>query len=281
MKQSPHTTSATSVPSVPSVPFVSAIVLNYRDPKETVRCVAALLRQSIRDQLEIIVVENHSRDESIGVLRNRLSRYPEVRILESARNRGYGQGNDFGIRRALGRYILVINPDNELEPQGLKRMVEAMEADPRIGILAPRLRHEDGTMRNSARRFPTMTDVFIKRTILRKFFPKKVERYLHQHTDPDAIRTVDWAAGACLLMRRDLYADVGGFDPRFFLFFEDIDLCRRVRAEGYRVVYFPRAEATDRKHRLSEGGFLSLLTKRTVRIHLASALKYFWKWRRA
>lgn len=262
-------------------PLVSAIVLNYREPKETIRCVSALLRQSIRDRLEIVVIDNHSCDESIGVLRNRLSVYPEVRILESARNRGYGQGNDFGIQKATGRYMLVINPDNEVEPEGLKRMVEAMESDPGIGILGPRLRHEDGTIRTSARRFPTLAEVFIKRTILRKLFPNKVERYLNQRTDPNVIRDVDWVAGACVLMRRDLYVDLGGFDLRFFLFFEDIDLCRRVRAAGKRVIYFPHAEATDRKQRLSEGGFFALLTKRTVRIHLASALKYFWKWRGA
>jgi len=287
-------------------PLVSAIVLNYKTPKDTIRCVRALLHQTIADDIEILVVDNRSEDDSIGLLRNTFQRvtlsgvegrhsndqwfvsaHPDtehfrsqVRFLETPRNRGYGQGNAEAAKRASGRFLLIINPDNELQPDGLARMTTAMEADEGIGIMGPKLIHEDGTIRDSYRTFPTIMDVFIKRTFLRKYFTARMRRYLQHGQDSTQVRDIDWLAGACLLIRRDFFDQLGGFDPRFFLFFEDTDLCRRCWSAGKRVVYFPLAYATDRKHRLSEGGFLSLFTKRTMRIHLASAIRYFWKWRR-
>lgn len=257
----------------------SAIVLNYRTPRDVLSCVHALLKQTIVDQLEIIVVDNRSEDESIQWIRNRLQSNLHVHIVESPENRGYGQGNELGIRSARGKYLLIINPDNELEPGGLQKMIAAMEKDPSIGILAPMLVHPDGSIRASHRRFPTLTDIFIKRTFLSRLFPKRVERYLDRDRVTQEMQDVDWVVGACFLIRKDLYQQLGGFDPKFFLFFEDIDLCRRCWNAGKRVVYFPAASAADHKGRLSEGGALTLLTKKTVRIHLRSALYYFWKWR--
>ena len=274
------------------VKLVSAIVLNYRSPQHVVRCVQALLQQQFQnsdfkiqtskfDWLEIIVVDNDSDDESIGVIRNRLSAVPDVLILENHGNNGFGKGNELGIRRAQGEYLLIINPDNELNPDALSLMVDAMERDPSIGILAPQLVHEDGTVRDSYRTFPHLSDVIIKRTFLKKYFPDQLKNYLQSDSDPEICRNTDWVVGACLLMKKDFYRRIGGFDPRFFLFFEDIDLCRRCWLAGKRVVYFPQAKATDRKRRLSEGGVLSLAWNKTGRIHIASAIKYFWKWRSA
>lgn len=260
-------------------PLVTAIVLNYKSRKDSAACVAALLNQTMKQKLEIFLIDNHSDDDSIQFLRNRFRDTPHVRIFESNRNRGYGQGNELGIQEAQGKYLLIINPDNELEPSGLETMIDAMEKDPSIGILAPQLIHEDGSIRESSRTFPSILDLFVKRTLLRKFFGKRIDRYLQHTEDPHKTRDVDWVAGACLLIRKDLYEELGGFDPRFFLFFEDTDLCRRVWKAGKRVVYFPTVHAKDRKKRLSEGGFLGILTKKTMRIHLASGMRYFWKWR--
>lgn len=260
--------------------LLSAIILNYRTGRTAWKCVEALQKQTIADKMEILLVDNHSNDDSIGYLHNHVRDTKDVRIIETPTNLGYGQGNTFAIRYATGEFLLIINPDNELEPRGAEQMIRSMQEHPDIGILAPMLVQEDGTIRTSSRTFPTPWDVFLKRTFLRRFFPKRVDRYLQQSEDPHAIRDVDWVVGACMLIRRSLYEELRGFDPRFFLFFEDTDLCRRAHAAGKRVVYFPTVRATDRKHRLSEGGILTFFTKKTVRIHLWSALKYFWKWRK-
>lgn len=260
-------------------PLVTAIVLNYKTPKNTVQCVQALKKQTIADQLDIIVIDNHSQDDSIGVIRNRLSSLPNVTIAESNDNIGYGRGNEIGMKRAESEYILIINPDNELKPDALEIMTKEMNAHADIGILAPKLVHEDGTVRDTARTFPTFFDALIKRTFLSTYFTKRMDRYLQRTKSVDEARDVDWVVGACMLIRRSLIEQIGGFDPRFFLFFEDMDLCRRAREAGFRVHYLPQAIASDRKRRLSEGGVFSVLTHKTGRIHIVSGLKYFWKWR--
>jgi len=263
------------------VPKVSAIVLTYRSPKDTLACVRALLGQTLGDALEVIVVDNHSDTDSIGILRTQLSKDPRIRLVETKRNLGYGKGNNFGVRYATGEYLLIINPDNMMPPEALQKLVEKMEKDPTIGILAPKLVFPIGTVRDSARAFPSFFDVFIKRTALRYLFPRRLAAYTRSAAPADQTspQDMDWIAGACLLLRRSFYNELQGFDPRFFLFFEDIDLCRRTWAAGKRVVYDPTITVADREHRLSEGGVLTLLTKKTVRWHLASAVKYFWKWK--
>lgn len=260
-------------------PLVSAIIVTTWSAQDAVKCVQALLGQTIAQDIEILVIDNHSEDDSIGTLRARFQHHPQVRLLESCRNRGYGAGNNYAAKYARGEYLLIINPDNELEPAGLDRMVQILRADSSIGILAPRLQFPDGSIRDSARAFPSLLDVCIKRTVLQHFFPARMRRYLQTDVPDLPLRDTDWVVGACLFFRRDFFNQLGEFDERFFLFFEDMDLCRRCRLTNRRVVYASSIVAQDRKQRLSGGGFFSLLLRKTGRIHIASAIKYFWKWR--
>ncbi len=267
-------------------PLVSAVILNYRTGRDAWKCAEALLHQTVVDRIEILIVDNHSDDDSIGYIRNRV-RYRassevsalQICVIETPKNLGFGHGYNLGFRQARGKYILVNNPAKLLAPDAVEKMVAAMESDPTIGILAPKLVYDDGTVRDSYRSFPRLLDVFIKRTALRTLFPNRMRWYLQWDRNPTVSGDADWVAGGCLMIRRDLCEELGGFDERFFLFFEDTDFCRRCWNAGKRVVYFPDAWGTDRKSRLSEGGVFSLLTKKTARIHLASAVKYFWKWK--
>jgi N-acetylglucosaminyl-diphospho-decaprenol L-rhamnosyltransferase len=259
-------------------PLVTAIILNYRTPKETVCCVHALIDQGLGDDMEILVVDNHSNDESIGILHARLRDLPNVRILESKENAGFGRGYNIGLRQAKGTYVLLNNPSKILSKGSIEAMATLLKNDPSIGIVGPKLRHSDGSLRSSARALPSPVDVLIKRTFLRSLFPARIARYLQTKEHPDKMRDADWVIGGCLMMPRALMEDIGGFDPRFFLFFEDIDLCRECWKRGKRVVYFPMATALDRKRRLSEGGVFSLLGSMVGRAHIASGWKYFRKW---
>lgn len=260
-------------------PLVSAIILNYRTGRDAWKCADALLKQTINDAMEILIVDNHSEDDSIGYIRNRVRfSAPQIRIIETPENVGFGHGYNVGFRHAVGNYILINNPAKILAPDAVEKMVRAMERDPSIGILAPKLIYPDGAVRDSYRSFPRPYDVVIKRTFLRSLFPSRMKYYLQTERNPEVTGDADWVAGGCLLIREDLLRQLGGFDERFFLFFEDTDLCRRCWNAGKRVVYFPEAQGADRKSRLSEGGVMALFTKKTARIHLASAAKYFWKW---
>ncbi|MDD4287519.1 MAG: glycosyltransferase family 2 protein [Candidatus Peribacteraceae bacterium] len=260
-------------------PLVSAIIVTTWSAQDAVKCVRALLQQTVASDIEILVIDNHSEDDSIGTLRAHFGHHPHVRLLESNRNRGYGAGNNYAARFASGEYLLIINPDNELEPTGVERMVQMFRADPSIGILAPKLAYPDGRVRESARAFPTLFDVLIKRTFLQHIFRQRLRHYLQTDVPDAPVRDTDWVVGACLFFRKDFFDQLQGFDERFFLFFEDMDLCRRTHLKGKRVVFASSIVARDRRQRLSGGGFFSLLLRRTGRIHIASALKYFWKWR--
>jgi len=261
-------------------PLVSAIILNYRTPHETLRCTDALLKQTIADQIEIIVVDNHSGDSSQKILRKLLGHGYPLKLLQTIKNLGWGQGNNFGAASAQGEHLLIINPDTTLDPHALEKMADYLQAHPDAGIIGPQLIFPDGTIRDSYRTFPTIPDVLIKRTFLRFCFPNRMRKYLQLDESPHETREVDWIVGACLFMRRELFESLGSFDSRYFLFFDDIDLCRRCKDAGKRVVFFAEAKAHDSQHRLSEGGIFSFFFKRSVRTHVADAIKYFWKWRK-
>lgn len=261
-----------------SDPLVSVLILNYRNPNATVQCVLHLLEQTLSDQIEVIVVDNHSEDDSIGILRNRLGAYENVHLVETPRNRGFGYGYNKGARYATGDYILLNNPDKVLMPDGIEKLVEKMQSDASIGILAPKLMHSDGTRRYSARAYPRLFDLIVKRTFLKHIFKKSVRHYLQLDADPDEERAVDWIVGGCFMIERAFFEKLHGFDEDFFLFFEDTDLCRRCIRAGKNVYYYPHVIASDRKHRLSDMPLLRLPFNRIGRAHIRSALLYFWKW---
>ncbi len=259
-------------------PLVSVLVLNYRNAQATVQCVHALLLQTVADHMEIIVVDNHSEDDSIGVLRNRLAAFPNVRIVETPNNNGFGYGCNYGADYASGEYLLLNNPDKKLPPDGIERLIATLWSKDTIGIVAPKLVHDDGTRRLSMRMFPRVIDILARRSFFRFLFPHALRRYLMLDADANCAQEVDWVIGGCMLISRALFEDIGGFDERFFLFFEDTDLCRRCRQVGRTVYYDPSVVAKDKQSRLSGERFFDLFFKKTGRVHVMSAWKYFWKW---
>jgi len=260
-------------------PTITALILNTKAGRSAAECVLDLKTQTVNGVMEIFVIDNHSGDDSVGILRNRLRGIDSVRILETPDNLGFGKGYDTGIKRAAGTYILINNPVKRLEPGALQAMIDKMEREPDIGIVAPKLTHGDGTARLSPRAFPHLFDVVIKRTALSRVFRRQMQRYLQLDESPDKERDTDWVGGGCMLLRKSMLDKAGTFDPRFFLFFEDIDLCRRCWEAGFRVVYLPQACATDRKKRFSEMPAIQMPFKRVGRAHIASAVRYFWKWK--
>ena len=263
-----------------SDPLISAIVLfhNQRSALEAAACVRALKGQTIADNLEVIVVNNNADPAAVRSFSDS-TKDQKILSIHTGANLGYGRGNNLGAKSAQGKYLLIINPDNRLEPNALATMMKYLEERDGVGVVGPKLVFPDSSVRDSYRSFPKPLDVIIKRTPLQHFFQGRMKTYLQWDQNPDAIRDVDWMCGACILLRRKLYEELGGFDERFFLFFEDCDRCRTIGEKGFRVVYLPTAVAHDNEQRLSAGGILSFFTKKTVRVHTISAIKYFWKWR--
>lgn len=264
---------------------IGIVIIHYGQWELLVRCLAALDHASSEDQLEVVVIDNASPTALPHDASKRIhdAFHGSVSLVCNTNNVGFGRACNQGTALMPGKdAYLLLNPDVEMEPGSLRVMAQYLEEHATVGIIGPRLTYEDGTIQDSYRRFPRPLDQLIKRTPLHRsrLLRERVRTYLMWDKDKERTEQVDWLVGACILVRAEAWNRIGGFDERFFLFYEDVDLCRRMEQAGYQVVYLPSARALHRKERLSDGGLLSIFTKRTLRIHLLSALKYFWKWRK-
>lgn len=207
--------------------------------------------------------------------------FPSVRLVRAAKNRGFAAGNNEGIRAARGKYALIMNPDIVVHAGAIRAMSDFLDAHSKAGMVGPRLLHPDGSLQYSCFRFPGLAIPLYRRTPLGRlpFARRAVNRYCMSEVDHMKARTVDWLLGACIMVRRSALSDVGLMDERFFLYFEDIDWCRRFWKEGYEVWYAPEAVLTHFHQRLSaEATGLETLFSRATRAHVASGIKYFLKW---
>lgn len=231
---------------------LSIIIVNYNYGADLNECV-----NSISGNPEIIVVDNNSSDDSLQKLENK-----KIKIIKNRKNLGFAKAANQGIKIAKGKNILLLNGDVILNKDSVSKTLNFLEKTKDANIVGCRLVNPDGSVQNSCRRFPTFWNLLNRKTHLRKIFPKTVEHYLMKDYDRKEARKVDWVSGAFLLMKNKNL-----LDEKFFLYFEDTDLCKRVG----NVYYFPNATAVHKKEKGSSGNLRLSLH------HLKSALYYFWK----
>jgi len=201
--------------------------------------------------VEIIVVDNGSSDGSVEMVR---ADFPQVQVIANEHNLGFTRGNNQGLAASRGRYVLFLNPDAEVVGNALATMVRYMEDHPDVGALGPQLRYPNGSVQSSRRRFPTLGMAFFESTLLELWWPDNpwARRYRMADRDDEMEQEVDWVVGACLLVRREVLERIGGFDEGFFMYSEEMDLCRRIREAGWRVMYVPTAQVIHHEGRSSE-----------------------------
>ncbi|MBU1992224.1 MAG: glycosyltransferase family 2 protein [Patescibacteria group bacterium] len=260
---------------------VSCVIVNYNTKYFPRMCLEHLEKSKCGFDFEIIFVDNASHDESLEFL-EKAYKDGKIKLIKSNKNLGFGGGNNLGAKNAEGKYILIMNPDIFVEPDTLQKMVDYMEKHQDTGVLGPKLIYYNGTVQDSCRRHMNYLTLIAKRTFLKKIPPFKgmYEKYVMNDADYTQTREVDLLVGACFMIPRKVYEQVGGFDERYFLFMEDFDLCREIHKKGHKIVYFPETQVLHYHKRLSQGSVLRLLTKKVFWIHNHSALKYFWKWRK-
>lgn len=258
---------------------LSVIIVNYNTGALTKACIESLLSQPLPEKTEIIVVDNASRDESVSFLR---SDFPEVQVVANTENLGLAAGVNKGIGQARGKYYLVLNPDIIALPDAVKKLVAFMEANPKVGIAGGQLISPNGKIQYSCYRFYRPMTILYRRTFLGRSPAgrRDNDRFLMRDFDHKTVKDVDWLMGACLIARASAVRQVGGMDERFFLYFEDVDWCRRFWLAKWRVTYVPVAQFSHYHQRSSEQSSpFGLLTNRAVRHHILSAVKYFGKYR--
>lgn len=189
---------------------------------------------------EVIVVDNASSDGSREMI---VKRFPRVHLIVLPANRGFGEANNAALSGARGRWVLFLNPDTVVLPGALDALVAYGDAHPEVGVLGPKLLNADGSLQYSCRRFPNLGTGFFRNTPLGRLFPRNrhTQDYLLLDWDHATPRDVDWVSGAALMIRRALLDQTGGFDTTFFMYCEDVDLCKRVGDLGSLVRYLPES----------------------------------------
>jgi GT2 family glycosyltransferase len=217
------------------MPDVSVVVVTYN----ALPWIERSLR-SVEGASELIVVDHGSTDGTLELVRER---FPRARVIEQE-NRGFGGGNNVGMRAASGDYVLLLNPDAWFLGDGFDRLVAFAETRPEAGIVGPKLLHPDGSLQRSVRGFPTPWRIATEFFFLRKLAPRSrlLNAFHGGPADHESVYDADWIGGACLLVRREALDAVGGFDEDFFLFSEEVDWCYRFRRQGWRVLFYPGAE---------------------------------------
>lgn len=218
---------------------VSAVVVNYNAREHLLECVRSLRAEGVDD---VVVVDNDSADGSTWALE---AVDADARVVATGANLGYGTAANRGAAVATGDLILVSNSDVVYEPGSVKALADALAADPAVGIVGPLVENVDGTVYPSPREFPdlkvAMGHAFLERVAPGNPYTRRYRMLDFDRTSPAA---VDWVSGACFLVRRRAWDDLGGFDEAYFMYVEDVDLCWRARRAGWGVAFEPAARVT-------------------------------------
>jgi GT2 family glycosyltransferase len=254
------------------VPHISAVLVNYNAGLELRRALHSIADELAGRPWEAVVVDNASSDESGAVVEEFA---PHARLHRNDENVGFARGMNQGLAATSGTLVLIMNPDCRLTAGAFDALRAELERSPSCAIAGPRILNPDGSLQGSARGDPDMlTGLFGRTTFLRRVFPalavsrRNVISDAAERNDRSVI--VDWLSGACMLARRDALERVEGFDERYFLYWEDADLCRRLRARGYDVKYVPGATAIHNVGQSSKS-----LRARAIRAFHESAYLYY------
>ena len=221
-------------------PDVSVVIVNYNTAHLLDRMFAALAAGRGDLRLQIIVVDNASRDNSVEVLR---TRHPGVELIENAVNVGFARANNQAVTLASGRYVLLLNTDAFVSADTLPKTVSFMDAHTSCGVLGVKLVGEDGSLQPCCRYFPTPWNRFILSNrlgnMLGRLLTPNVRHVDDMSWNHASVRECDWVPGCYYLVRREVIDCVGLFDPRYFLYCEEVDHCRAVRKAGWSVTFYP------------------------------------------
>ena len=218
---------------------LSVIILTHNTRELTIACVRAALGDLASGGLnaEVIVVDNASTDGTARAIREQ---FGAVRVIENEENAGFARGNNIGLAAARGRYRLLLNSDAFVQPGALRALVAFMDAHPDAGACGPMLLNEDGSLQPSGRSLPSVGSVFADMTKLYRVSRRDV--FEQRGRDYGQVARVGEISGAALMIRREAYEATGGFDPAFFAYYEDVDLCKRIGQAGYAIYYVPDAK---------------------------------------
>ncbi len=253
---------------------LSVITVNINDKENMLNQVESVRLAADGVVYEQIISDNGSSDNSIAEIR---ARYPEVKIVENSKNIGFGAANNNAFNISTGEFVLCLNPDMRLVPGSLKILLDWMRVHKEVGIVSPKLVDEKGVFNEGAkpRRFPRLIDQVAILLKLPHLFPHVLDSYLYKNFDSNKEQEVDSVRGSFMLTRRAFLDKLGwAFDLRYFIWFEDVDICREAWRNGYKVMYTPIISCVDYVGQT----FKRLPSLQKQKWFTASMVKYFQKW---
>jgi GT2 family glycosyltransferase len=250
-------------------PILSVIIVSFNTRQITLDCLKALYADLGALRAEVLVVDNASADGSADAIR---AAFPEVVLIANDRNAGFGAANNLALRRAAGRFLLLLNSDAFVRPGALRAMIAYLEAHPEAGVVGPRLLNGDGSLQRSCFRLPSPLRAWLDNLGISELAPGHSALSGYGRWPHDSTRHVEFVSGACMCVRRETYDAVGGFDERFFMYAEESDWQRRIRDRGWQIAFHPDAVVTHL------GGASGAGTAARVNPHFFASLDYFiWK----
>jgi GT2 family glycosyltransferase len=246
---------------------LSIIIVHYKTRELTLQCLRSIREFSPRFSHEILLIDNGSQD---GIAEKVADEFPEVRLIETGRNDGFSQANNLGIVNAHGKYLLLLNSDTKIIEPVFDRLIQFMDSRPEAGCIGPQHVGGNGRHQVSYGKFP---DLFSE--VLRKIADyhialndTNIRGYLAEFCSTE--QEVDWLSGSCLLLRREALRQAGLLDETFFMYFEDIDLCKRLRDRGWKIVYCPMSKILHYSGQSVKKNILAgLVAYRQSQIHFA------------
>lgn len=254
------------------MPKISIIIVNHNGRHHLARCLGRLCGIDQSVTFETLVFDNASRDGSRLLL---AEQFPQVQVIESEHNLGFSTGCNAAARLAVGQYFLFLNSDTEVIGDALQTLSAFLDEHREAGVVTARLVYPDLSDQGVARSFPTAANaIWGRKSLLTRLFPRNrfSRRYLLSRENPsDRPFEVDWVSGACLMISAEAFREVGGFDEKFFMYWEDADLCFRVKERGWRVFAVPAAVVIHH-----EGGSSGRKARLIVEFH-RSVYRYYRK----
>jgi GT2 family glycosyltransferase len=223
--------------------LISVIVVSWNTRELLRACLTSLLAELNGVQAEVFLIDNDSADGSAEMV---ATDFPQVRLIANKSNRGFAAANNQALDVVLGQFVLLLNPDTEVHAGALSDLLAFMGTHPRAAIVAPQLLNSDGSIQRSCRQFPTFLGMLYELMGLSKFFPDKplFRQYKMLDWQHDDERQVDQPEGACLLVRKAVIDQVGKLDEGFFMLFEEVDWCYRIKQAGWEIWFTPEAKVT-------------------------------------
>lgn len=261
-------------------PDLSIVILNYKMDGLVKNCLKSIFEHPTTKSLEVIVVDNNSQDQCEEIIQ---AKYPQVKFIQAGKNYGHAKGNNLGIDASTGRYVMILNPDIVFLDPIFDRLIDFLDREQKVGMTTVQLKNPDGSLQHGAWRFhKILTPLFQRSSFMQKtkIGQRAIKDFTIHDWSRENSRAVEWVQGSCLVVRRETIEKIGKLDERFFLYFTDVDWCRRCWDGGWKVYYYADISVIHYYNRQSahKMGIKSLASK-TTRIHIKDWFRYLSKYK--